>query len=84
MASAIHFLLFYVFPRFSFGLIVIRQHSPGYIREDFDITPKMSTYLVAFMVTDLIKTNPTKSNKIDPELPNINIWSRKEAADMTQ
>lgn len=62
----------------------IEQHSPGYMREDFDITPKMSTYLVAFMVTDLIKTNPIKSNEIDPDLPNINIWSRKEAADMTQ
>lgn len=64
--------------------LAVRQHTPGYIREDFDITPKMSTYLVAFMVTDLIKTNPTKSTPTDPDLPDISIWSRNEAADMTQ
>lgn len=64
--------------------MIFRQHAPGYIREDFDITPKMSTYLVAFMITDLVKTNPTKTTPIDPDLPIISIWCRKEAADMTQ
>lgn len=73
----------YFMLHFSLSLAV-RQHTPGYIREDFGITPKMSTYLVAFMVTDLIRTNPTKSAPTDPDLPSINIWSRKEAADMTQ
>lgn len=61
-----------------------RRSSPGYVREDFNITPKMSTYLVAFMVTDLVKTNTKSSSPQDQSLPEINIWSRKEAADMTQ
>lgn len=65
-------------------LIAIRPHSPGYVREDFDVTPKMSTYLVAFMITDLVKSNPTRIAATNPDLPNISIWSRKEATDMTQ
>lgn len=61
----------------------IRYPEPGYIREDFDKTPEMSTYLVAFMVTNLVKTNTTQSLG-NPSGPEINIWSRKEVADMTQ
>lgn len=55
------------------------------MREDFDVTPKMSTYLVAFMVTDLIKTNVSQAKKpADNRLPEINIWTRRNVADMTQ
>lgn len=57
---------------------------PGYIREDFDITPKMSTYLVAFIVSDLVNTNVSKGIQQPTNLPEINIWTRKEVADMTK
>lgn len=58
------------------------QH-PGYIREDFDITPNMSTYLVAFMVTDLVRVNTSKNFPEKSNLPEISIWTRKSVADMT-
>ncbi|XP_055326116.1 endoplasmic reticulum aminopeptidase 2-like, partial [Sitodiplosis mosellana] len=44
----------------------------------------MSTYLVAFMATNLVKTNASETAIKDAKLPQINIWSRKEVADMTQ
>lgn len=44
----------------------------------------MSTYLVAFMVTDLVKTNVTHSMETPANLPEINIWTRKDLADMTK
>lgn len=61
-----------------------RRHHPGYIREDFQITPRMSTYLVAFMASNLVKTNASETAIKNAKLPQINIWSRKEVADMTQ
>lgn len=64
-------------------MLLIRRPHPGYVREDFQITPRMSTYLVAFMATNLVKTNASTAIK-DAKLPQINIWSRKEVADMTQ
>lgn len=67
-------------------LIAPRTRMPNseYIREDFHITPNMSTYLVAFMATNLVNTNVSHSIEKDATLPEINIWSRKEVADMTQ
>ncbi|KAJ6637110.1 Aminopeptidase Ey, partial [Pseudolycoriella hygida] len=53
----------------------------GYIQEDFEITPKMSTYLVAFIVSDLVIANVTNL-PLSSNLPRINIWTRKEVADM--
>lgn len=56
---------------------------PGYIREDFEITPKMSTYLVAFTVSDLVIAN-VSDVPLPPNLPRINIWTRKEVDDMAR
>lgn len=36
------------------------------------------------MVSDLINTNVTQPENIDSRLPAINIWTRKNVADMTQ
>lgn len=56
----------------------------GYVREDFNTTPLMSTYLVAFMATNLVKTNVSRVALGTESLPQINIWSRKAVADKTQ
>lgn len=55
---------------------------PGFIREDFDITPMMSTYLIAFMVTDLVQSNVSRPG-LPKGLPLINMWTRTEVTDMT-
>lgn len=55
---------------------------PGFIREDFAITPRMSTYLIAFIASTLVNTNVSRPEE-HPNLPVINIWSREDVADMT-
>lgn len=59
-----------------------RHPRPGYIREDFGVTPKMSTYLIGFIVSNLVNTNVSRPQDT-PKLPEINFWARKEVADMT-
>lgn len=51
---------------------------PGYLQEDFEITPKMSTYLVAFIVSNL-----QLAQRSEGFTPQINIWSRPEVTRMT-
>ncbi|XP_055536270.1 aminopeptidase N-like isoform X2 [Wyeomyia smithii] len=51
---------------------------PGYLREDFETTPRMSTYLVALIVSDLQLVQ--RSERFTPQ---INIWSRPEVGRMT-
>lgn len=47
----------------------------------FAPTPKMSPYLAAFIISDLVVSNHTsKRNQDEPE---IKIWSRREVTDMT-
>lgn len=66
-------------------------HSPisnGLVRDDFEETPKMSTYLVAFHISDLVlaeQSDPSNSNdnSID-ESPLIRIWTREEYENMTR
>lgn len=41
----------------------------------------MSTYLVAFIVSDLVIANVTNL-PLSSNLPRINIWTRKDVADM--
>ncbi|GAB0092441.1 Aminopeptidase [Sergentomyia squamirostris] len=55
-------------------------HRPGYVQEDFAVTPKMSTYLVAFIVSDLVQSNNTTPLH---DAPRIRVWSRPEMSDMT-
>lgn len=47
----------------------------------FGTTPKMSTYLAAFIVSDLVVSNHSTEGEMDE--PEIKIWSRREVTDMT-
>uniref|UniRef100_A0A8D8FLW3 Aminopeptidase N n=4 Tax=Culex pipiens TaxID=7175 RepID=A0A8D8FLW3_CULPI len=51
---------------------------PGFLREDFETTPRMSTYLVAFVISDLQLVQRSEGFT-----PQINIWSRPEVGRMT-
>lgn len=44
----------------------------------------MSSYLVAFIVSNLVNTNVTQTEELPKDLPAINIWTRKDVADMTR
>lgn len=55
----------------------------GNIKEDFMVTPKMSSYLVAYQVSDLVNTNVTQKEQ-PKDLPVINIYTRKDVSDMTK
>ncbi|KAL5282628.1 hypothetical protein ACFFRR_005619 [Megaselia abdita] len=54
----------------------------GFVRDDFQTTPRMPTYLVAFIVSDLIKSNVTDNDLI--KSPVVNIWTRPETTGMTK
>lgn len=54
---------------------------PGFSKETFETSPKMPTYLVAFHISNLHRSNVSDN---DPFLPEINIYSRKEVAPMTR
>lgn len=51
---------------------------PGFKKYDFDVTPRMSTYLVAFIVSDL-----ELAQRSENFVPQINIWSRPDVSKMT-
>lgn len=65
-------------------LIYQSFYRPGYVRNDFNITPKMSTYLVAFIVSELVKSNHSEEDEDQTLLPRIDIWTRPESAGMTK
>lgn len=44
----------------------------------------MSTYLVAFIVSDLVNTNASHELAQPTRLPVINVWARKNVASMTK
>jgi hypothetical protein len=52
----------------------------GIIKDEFEITPKMSTYLVAFHLSDLTVTQ----NLDDKSYPKIRFSTRNEYINMTK
>lgn len=56
---------------------------PDYVREDFNVTPRMSTYLVAFVVSNLVNTSVEETINA-PHLPAIRVWTRPQYQDQTQ
>ncbi|XP_013102535.1 aminopeptidase N isoform X2 [Stomoxys calcitrans] len=55
---------------------------PGFTRDDFMTTPKMPTYLLAFIVSNLVKSH--YSDRDASMVPRIEIWTKPENKDMTQ
>ncbi|XP_030558822.1 aminopeptidase N isoform X1 [Drosophila novamexicana] len=56
-------------------------HRPGFIRDDFMTTPKMPTYLLAFIVSNMIDS---RFADLDGSLvPRVEIWTRPTFVDMT-
>ncbi|KAK7471671.1 hypothetical protein BaRGS_00035684, partial [Batillaria attramentaria] len=51
----------------------------GWIRSDFDITPKMSTYILAFVVADFRSRNHTFKNGYS-----LRVWARPDAYAQTE
>lgn len=47
------------------------------------MTPRMSTYLIAFLVSNLAEANVSRGPE-NPALPNITMWTRPEVTGMTQ
>ncbi|KAH8382048.1 hypothetical protein KR009_001575, partial [Drosophila setifemur] len=62
-----------------------RSHSSryrvGYVRDDFMTTPKMPTYLVAFIVSNMIDSG--YSTLDSAMVPQVDIWTRPTFVDMT-
>ncbi|XP_030375833.1 aminopeptidase N isoform X2 [Scaptodrosophila lebanonensis] len=56
-------------------------HRPGYIRDDFLTTPKMPTYLVAFVVSNMVGSS--YANMDSALKPRVEIWTRPTFTDMT-
>jgi len=57
------------------------MHRLGFSIEKFETTPKLPTYLVAFHISNLHRSNISDN---DPFLPEISIYSRKEVSSMTR
>ncbi|XP_052090870.1 uncharacterized protein LOC127727793 [Mytilus californianus] len=53
--------------------------SDGYIADEYEMTPVMSTYLLAFVVGDFNHTNQTTNNGIK-----YGVWSRPESVEQTK
>ena len=59
-----------------------RNVRDGFIRENFQVTPKMSTYLVAFHISDLKLGMESDDN--DESLPKIKMYAQPEYENMTK
>ncbi|XP_055381623.1 aminopeptidase N isoform X2 [Condylostylus longicornis] len=60
------------------------EYAPGLIKKEFYTTPKMPTYLVAFIISNLSNMNlTTLTNDINLK-PTVQIWARQEASKMTR
>ncbi|KAH8242277.1 hypothetical protein KR038_008937 [Drosophila bunnanda] len=57
------------------------RYRPGYIRDDFLTTPKMPTYLVAFIVSNMVDS---RYAALDSEMaPRVELWTRSPYVEMT-
>ncbi|XP_065721508.2 aminopeptidase N isoform X2 [Drosophila suzukii] len=57
------------------------RYRRGYVRDDFLVTPKMPTYLVAFIVSNMVDS---RFAALDSEMtPRVEIWTRPQFIDMT-
>ncbi|XP_016951233.1 aminopeptidase N isoform X2 [Drosophila biarmipes] len=57
------------------------RYRRGYVRDDFMVTPKMPTYLVAFIVSNMVDS---RFVALDSEMsPRVEIWTRPQFIDMT-
>ncbi|XP_017131390.1 aminopeptidase N isoform X2 [Drosophila elegans] len=57
------------------------RYRRGYVRDDFMTTPKMPTYLVAFIVSNMVDS---RYAALDSEMsPRVEIWTRPTFVDMT-
>ncbi|KAH8332320.1 hypothetical protein KR074_000992, partial [Drosophila pseudoananassae] len=57
------------------------QYRVGYVRDDFMTTPKMPTYLVAFIVSNMVDSGYAI---LDSSMqPKVDIWTRPNFVDMT-
>lgn len=65
---------------FKYIFIICREDKPGWVWSEFQETVPMSTYLVAFMVSEF------DFRQSDPELNNVvlRVWARQEAIDQVQ
>ncbi|XP_041449486.1 aminopeptidase N isoform X2 [Drosophila obscura] len=56
-------------------------YRPGFIRDDFLTTPKMPTYLVAFIVSNMVDSRYAALDS--SVMPRVEIWTRPTFVDMT-
>lgn len=57
----------------------IYETEPGWVRTDFDITPLMSTYILAFVVSDFKYVSTTGPNGLK-----IRVWARDDYINNTE
>ncbi|XP_037909799.1 aminopeptidase N isoform X2 [Hermetia illucens] len=57
-------------------------YRPGYVIDKFETSPEMSTYLVAFIVSNMVSSNYSEIDK--RYAPRVEIWTRPEVTDMTK
>nr|XP_006811271.1 PREDICTED: glutamyl aminopeptidase-like [Saccoglossus kowalevskii] len=59
------------------------QRSDGYLQTTFPITPRMSSYLTAYIVSDFINTNTTITNtRLNKTIP-FRVWTHADQIDQT-
>lgn len=65
---------------FKYNFNICRADKPGWVWSEFQETVPMSTYLVAFMVSefDFRQSDPEPNNVV------LRVWARQEAIDQVQ
>lgn len=57
----------------------VTETAPGWTRTDFDVTPLMSTYILAFVVSDFKYASTTGPNGLK-----IRVWTREDLLNNTE